>query len=171
LRGFEYELTESPEATPVYAEFRALRKRPIGHSRGKLHDPFAGLGFYGVEFASPIVAGEAIVRLTNQRNSFTEDLLKLREAFDGNDYHFSNNGATAIAGADPGHIAVLVSPTPFRLNLGDRILIPKKDQMTDGEDRYLLRFVVEDPKTLTLEGAVTVTALSVLPQFMTVGNY
>ncbi len=31
LRGFEYELTESPEATPVYAEFRALRKMPIGH--------------------------------------------------------------------------------------------------------------------------------------------
>ncbi|HEU4678028.1 MAG TPA: hypothetical protein VFS35_00815 [Terrimicrobiaceae bacterium] len=171
LRGFEYELTESPEATPVYAEFRALRKRPIGHSQGKLYDPFAGLSSYGVEFASPIVAGEAIVRLTNHRNSFTEDLLTLREAFDGNDYHFSKNGATAIARAGPGHIAVLVSPTPFRLNLGDRILIPKKDQMIDGEDRYLLRFVVEDAKTLTLEGAVAVTALSVLPQFMTVENY
>ncbi len=172
LRGFEYELTESPEATPVYAEFRALRKIPIGHSRGKLHDPFGGLSSYGVEFASPIVAGEAIVRLTNQRNAFTDELQTLREAFGGNDYHFSKTGAVAaLAGADPGHIVVLVSPTPFRLNLGDRILIPKKNQMIDGEDRYLLRFVVEDAGTFTLEGAVAVTALSVLPQFMTVENY
>ncbi len=49
--------------------------------------------------------------------------------------------------------------------------IPKKNRMTEGEDRYLLRFVVEDTRTFILEGAVAVTALSVLPQFMTVENY
>jgi hypothetical protein len=43
--------------------------------------------------------------------------------------------------------------------------------MTEGEDCYLLRFVVEGTSTFILEGAVAVTALSVLPQFMTVENY
>lgn len=171
LRGFEYELTESPEATPVYAEFRALRKTPIGH-RGLLDDPVAEASSYGVEFASPVVAGEAIVRLTKQRNSLTEKLHTLREAFGGNDYHVSETGPeAALAEAGPGHIMVLVSPTPFRLNLGNRVLVPQKNRMTEGEDCYLLRFVVQDTRTFILEGAVAVTALSVLPQFMTVENY
>ncbi len=173
LRGLEYQLTESLEAIPeVYAEFRTLRKAPISHSRGTLHDLFASPGSHGVEFASPVVAGEAIVRLTPTRNALAEELQKLREAFGGNDYHVLKPDAVASLGdAESGRLMVLVSQAPFKLNLGEETLTPEKNEMAKGEDCYLLRVVVGDAKAFTLEGAVGVAALSVLPSFMNVDSY
>ncbi len=173
LRGFEYELTETPPAmSNVYAEFRALRKAPISHSQGRLHDPLAGAVSYGVEFASPIVAGEAILRLTPKRNELSEALEKLREAFGGNDYHILKSGALAsFADAESGHLMVLVSRTPFSLSLGEKILMAEKNEMMEGEEWHLLKLVVGDAKVFTLEGSVRVAALSVLPQSMSIDAY
>jgi hypothetical protein len=173
LLGFDYELTESPHAmSNVYAEFRALRKAPTGHSRGRLHDPLAGAASYGVEFASPVVAGEAIVRLTPTRNELSEALEKLRKAFGGNDYHVLKPGALAsLADAESGHLMVLVSQTPFRLNLGEKILMAEKNEMTEGEEWHQLTLVVGDAKAFRLEGTVGVAALSVLPRSMSIDAY
>jgi hypothetical protein len=176
LRGFEYELTESREAMPnVYAEFRALRKTPIGHSRKRPYDPFAGTDSYGVEFASPIIAGEAIVRLTPTRNELSEALEKLREAFDGNDYHVLKRDAldalASFGDAESGHLMVLVSRTPFRLSLGEKILMAEYSEMKEGAGWHLLKFVVRDAKAFTLEGTVGVAAVSVLPQSMSIEAY
>ena len=66
---------------------------------------------------------------------------------------------------------VLVSQAPFKLNLGEETLTPEKNELAKGEDCYLLRVVVGDAKAFTLEGAVGVAALSVLPSFMNVDSY
>lgn len=172
LRGLEYQLTESLEAIPeVYAEFRALRKAPISHSRGRLRDPFGSPGSHGVEFASPVVAGEAVVRLTPTRNALAEALQKLREAFGGSDYHVLKPDAVASLCAESGHLMVFVSTTPFRLNLGEESLTPERSEMARGEDCYLLRVAAGDAKAFTIEGAVGVAAFSVLPSFMNVDSY
>jgi hypothetical protein len=173
MRGFEYRLTESPHAlSEVYAEFRALRKAPISHSRDTLHDLFATSMSHGIEFASPIVGGEAIVRLTPTPNALAKSLERLRIVFGGNDYHVLKADAIASFGdAKSGHLMVLVSQTPFRLNLGKEILTPEKNGLAKGDDCYLLKFVVGDARTFNLEGGVELVALSVLPAFMSVDSY
>jgi hypothetical protein len=173
LRGWDYQLTENPDAlAETYAEFRALRKSPIGHSVGRLHDVLTRPGFQGVEFASPLFAGEAIVRLTPTPNSLAEALKTLREAFEGNDYHLLKpDFAVPLGEAEPGHLMVLVSQAPFRIDFGGTILTPEKNKLADGAHYYLLKFLVQDSKTLRLEGAVELAALSVLPASMSIEAY
>jgi hypothetical protein len=172
LRGFDYQLTENLQGrTETYAEFRALRKAATSHSRGRLHDLLPSSPSHGVEFASPLVAGEAIVRLTPTRNPLAESLQKLHEAFGGNDYHFLKPGAVSFGDAEPGHLMVLVSQTPFRVKLGHETLMANKNTMVKGKDCYLLKFIVGNSRAFTLEGTVEIAALSVLPASMSVEAY
>jgi hypothetical protein len=170
LRGLDYQLTENPEErAETYAEFRALRKAATSHSRGRLHDLFPSPSLHGVEFASPVIAGEAIVRLTPPRNPLAESLQKLGEAFRGNDYHFLSPGTVSFADAERGHLMVLVSQTPFRVKLGHQTLMANKNTMIEGNDCYLLKFIVGNSRTL--EGTVEIVAVSVLPAWMSVEAY
>lgn len=173
LRGFDYQLKESPGTLNeiVYTEFRALRKAPISHSRGRLNELIANSVPYGVEFASPLIAGEAVVRLTPTRNGLAEALDVLRSVFAGNDYHILNPSAIASLGdAKACHLIALISKSPFRFKLGTEILTPERSEKAGGEYYYLLKFVPGNATPFAPEG-VAVAALSVLPAFMTIDSY
>ena len=177
LRGFKYEVLDmpSPLTKPVFTEFRALRKTPMSHFAGKMKEsPRISRGDYGVEFASPLVAGEAIVRLIPSKNELAEELRILHEEFSGNDYHLRRLGVDEISSfpdAAAGHLMILFSRSPFRLHRGAEILIPEKRTIADGHDYYLLRLVAAGGASSTLEGEAATVAVSVLPTFMNVESY
>jgi hypothetical protein len=177
LRGYKYQLVEVPHMSTdaTYTEFRALRKAPMSHSEGKLSETLVDSTVpCGVEFASPLIAGEAIVKLTPAKNDFAKALDVLRRAFGGNDYHFlrlNTVRATSLGGAQAGHQMALFSTSPFTLSRGTETLAPERNREIDGRDYYLLTFVVKEDESFVLNGGVDVAAVSILPAFMSVASY